>query len=260
MADNDQNNDEYNFAELDSMDNETMADIETKETTYKRTSQNPFSDRKDILRNGLIAIGLIIFAFVLYKFLGSMFTKKPEPTTPVIQPIAQDPQPVQTVVTPVPAQPTPVAQVDPDLKQKVAAMDIAQQSIRTEVSSLSDQVGGVNSTINNLNTEVAKLNQVITELSNLVTKQSQEISILMVRTQPKVVKVVKKQILVQRITYYIQAVIPGRAWLIGSNGSTLTVREGTKIAGYGVVKLIDSIQGRVLTSSGQVIKFSQEDS
>ncbi|HAF87135.1 MAG TPA: type IV secretion protein IcmG, partial [Legionellales bacterium] len=61
-------------------------------------------------------------------------------------------------------------------------------------------------------------------------------------------------------SYYIKAVIPGRAWLIAANGSTLTVSEGTNIKGYGMVKLIDSTQGRILTSSGRVIRFSQQDS
>jgi intracellular multiplication protein IcmG len=60
--------------------------------------------------------------------------------------------------------------------------------------------------------------------------------------------------------YNIQAVIPGRAWLIATNGATLTVSQGTAIPGYGIVKLIDPVQGKVTTSSGQIIRFSQEDS
>jgi len=60
--------------------------------------------------------------------------------------------------------------------------------------------------------------------------------------------------------YFLQAIIPGRAWLISTNGDTVTVREGTRISSYGVVRFIDAKRGRVLTSSGQVIRFSQEDS
>ena len=58
----------------------------------------------------------------------------------------------------------------------------------------------------------------------------------------------------------MQAVIPGRAWLIANNGSTITVREGTPIPGYGIAKIIDPIKGRVMTSSGKEIRFSQDDS
>ena len=62
------------------------------------------------------------------------------------------------------------------------------------------------------------------------------------------------------VYYYIQAVIPGRAWLVSSQGLTITVREGTSVPGYGIVKLIDPNQGRILTSSGRTITFSQQDS
>ena len=60
--------------------------------------------------------------------------------------------------------------------------------------------------------------------------------------------------------YYIQAVIPGRAWLIATNGSTLTVREGSTIPGYGIVRKIDPNLGKVFMSTGKVIRFSQLDS
>lgn len=258
MADNDQNNDEYNFAELDSLDNESMSDLEAGADSMSTSHHQPVV-KKDIRRNALIAIGLIIFLFIMYKFLGSIFSKKTQTASqPVIAPVSQvTPQPVQAVVVPTP-QPV-ITQVDPDLKQKVSAMEIANQSMRAEVSSLTEQVNGINNNMNSLTEQMTKLNQLLTDLSSQVALQTQEINTLMARTQPKRAKPVARHVS-PRVMYYIQAVIPGRAWLIGSNGSTLTVREGTKVAGYGVVKLIDSIQGRVLTSSGQVITFSQDDS
>ncbi|MBA3536672.1 MAG: type IV secretion protein IcmG, partial [Tatlockia sp.] len=87
-----------------------------------------------------------------------------------------------------------------------------------------------------------------------------EIVLLTEKAKPKPVR---RRLIVKsapRLMYFIQAIIPGRAWLIATNGSTITVREGTRIAGWGVVKLIDPIQGRVLTSSGRIIRFSQRDS
>lgn len=270
MADNDQNNDEYKFAELDSLDNESMDD-DVPGLRKPVTSQGQDSARKNVKRNALIAIGVIIFIMVMYKLIALMFLGKnnTESTQITAAPIAKvTPQPVQTEIittappTPVVEQPQPIINTgDSDLKQKVSSIEVSQQSIRSEVTSVGEQVGTVNNNINNLNAQLTKLNQVIGNLSNQVTKQSEEISMLMARSQPKVVKPVNyHKIRAQRVIYYIQAVIPGRAWLIASNGSTLTVREGTKVAGYGMVKLIDAMQGRILTSSGQVIRFSQEDS
>ncbi|BCA94126.1 type IV secretion system protein IcmG [Legionella antarctica] len=267
MADNDQNNDEYQFAELDALDNESMQD-ESSLNSATSSTQGRYSESKNVKRNALIAVGVLVLAMVIYKIVGWIYSGKTDvdSSQTTVTPIAQvTPQPVQTTITPTPVptiqQPQPVVtKSDTELRQKVSAIELSQQTVRAEVSSVGQQVGTVNNNINNLNAQIANLNQVIGNLSTQVAEQSAEINMLMSRYKPKPVKRVTPHIRVQRIVYYIQAVIPGRAWLIGSNGSTLTVREGTKIAGYGTVKLIDSMQGRVLTSSGQVIRFSQEDS
>lgn len=291
MADNDQN-DEYKFAELDSLENEPL---ETSEFDATRPAKGPIrhEPQKNIRRNAFIVIGVIIFAMLMYKFVGGMFSKTPttpaKDTTPA--PVAETPAPTpqptaQTEIPSQPIQPQPQTQPLPEiqpqpetppqpvvqqapaaqennsaLQQKVASIEASQQSVQSEVSSMNQQVNNVNNNVNALNAQIAKLNQVISELNVQVVKQSEVITVLLERTKPKTVKrVIRVQPAPPPIIYYINAVIPGRAWLIGTNGSTLTVREGTKIAGYGTVRLIDSIQGRVLTSSGRVIRFSQEDS
>ncbi|STX28152.1 protein IcmG (DotF) [Legionella beliardensis] len=158
-----------------------------------------------------------------------------------------------TVTTP----PSPdISQLD----QKVSALDINQQNIRSDIGTLSNQLTSINTNISNLNVKMDNLSQIITTLSATIERQTNQLTALtVVKKAPKIKRVVRR-VIAPRTIYYIQAVIPGRAWLIASNGSTLTVREGTNIPGYGVVKLIDPNQGRVLTSSGQIIRFSQQDS
>jgi intracellular multiplication protein IcmG len=273
MVDNEQNNDEYKFVELDALDGDSMGELETEPQEGEEPSaQKPSSSGNiNIRRNAIIVVVVVVIGMLTYKIFGHKIYKKTGDTLPkVAQPVAQiQKPPVNSIVTQTPVQqPMPVVEPvqpvvlenNPELTRKVSAIELSQASVRTEVGAVSQQVNAVSNNINSLNNQIANLNQVITNLSGQLSKQTEEITLLMQRTQPKrVVKPVIKSI-VQRITYTIQAVIPGRAWLIGSNGSTLTVREGSKVEGYGVVKLIDSIDGRVLTSSGQVIKFSQEDS
>lgn len=267
MAENDQNNDEYKFVELDNLDNDMMGDGEPDLEKSASTFPHSDSSHSNIKKNALIAIGVVVGLMVLYKLVGYMFSSKTDTVAATHQviPIVQETPPVQTVVTPVPeqtaVQPQPIeTQNNSELSQKVSSIEVTQQSVRSEVGTVSQQVGVVNNNINNLNNQIASLNQTINALATQLAKQSEEINMLMVRTQPKrVVKHIIKTT-IPRINYYIQAVIPGRAWIIGTNGSTLTVREGTKIAGYGIVRLIDPLEGRVVTSSGQVIRFSQEDS
>lgn len=259
MAEDDQNNDEYKFEEYDSMGAESM---DEEHPDLKTPTPGPNEPQKDVRRNALIVIAIVIIFYVLYKFFGGLFSSKTEPVKPAIPPITQT-APAQPEVAPA-AIPQPVQTVikeqDLELKQKVSDIEANQQTIKSEVTTVSDQVGTVNNNVNNLNTEIAKLNQVIVELSNQVARQNSQISVLMAKAKPTKVRRAIRYPAYQNLEFNIQAVIPGRAWLIATNGSTLTVREGTRIQGYGVVKLIDSIQGRVLTSSGRVIRFSQEDS
>ncbi|MFI4918092.1 MAG: type IVB secretion system protein IcmG/DotF [Legionellales bacterium] len=270
MADND----EYEYSELESLDDESMGKDAPDNERPVPAGDAALAEKKDVKRNSLIVVGLVVFALIMYHLLGAIFGSKPKPTQePAIPTIAQIapqtpqaplvPQPLQTEITSAPIQQaaTPVQEKDTDLKQQVAAIAVNQQSMRSDVSSFGDEVSKVNNNVNDLNSEIAKLNQVIVNLSNQVAKQSGELTILMARSQPKKTsRPLVRQDMQSLVTYNIQAAIPGRAWLIGSNGSILTVREGTVIKGYGVIKLIDSMQGRVLTSSGRVIKFSQEDS
>jgi intracellular multiplication protein IcmG len=163
---------------------------------------------------------------------------------------------VQPLVTP------PVSTETPVIKQKLQDLELSQYNLRSELNAANSRLDTINNTMNSLNEKIATLTQGITRLSETVEAQANRLT-LMTAMQKKP-KVVHKRNHFKpnfpRVVYNIQAVIPGRAWLIASNGSTLTVREGSEISGYGVVRLIDAAQGRVTMSSGRVIRFSQEDS
>lgn len=257
MAENDQDNDEYKFDELDSAGEHTGEEGSGgSEQGLPPSESGP--GQKDVRRNALITVGVIFLIYILYKIFSGLFPGKTQPVKPEIPPM---PSVAATQPAAQPIQPVAVAQpVDNQLKEKVSDIEANQLSIKSEVTSVNEQVGAVNTNVNNLSTEVAKLNQTIQELATQLQKQNEVIVKLMERSRPKKVRSTKNLMVYKPLSYNIQAVIPGRAWLIATNGSTLTVREGTKIRGYGMVRLIDSIQGRVLTSSGRVIKFSQADS
>lgn len=278
MAENDQDNEEYKFEGLDSLDNQSMDNAEYDSKSSPKQPGGVEQGTK-VRRNALITVGLIVFVMLMYHFVSKMLSdrttvpSKEDIATPTLVQAPPSPtpapQPVNTEIPsqPIQAQPTiqpaPVVETNiSEVKQKIGSIETNQQNLQSEVSSLSHQISNVSTNIDTLNTQITKLNQIISDLTNQVVKQSEEISVLMERTKPKLIKrrIIRPISENLQILYHINAVIPGRAWLIGTNGSTLTVREGTKVPGYGVVKLIDSMEGRVLTSSGRVIKFSQEDS
>lgn len=274
MVDNDKNSDEYQFVELDALDNETLGSMDSNEDADSPSFINKNSSQPaDVKRNAIIVVIFVIVTVLMYKLIGGIFFSS-EATNQsikqtntmqaqVVAPKIENPNPVIATQPIQPVETIPVVnnEHNTELVKKVSAVEASQESVRSEFNAVSQKVSGVNDNLNNLNAQINNLNQAITNLSNQVLKQSEEINVLMARAQPKKrVKPISHSTVSEPLAYYIQAVIPGRAWLIGTNGSTLTVSEGTKISGYGMVTLIDSMQGRVLTSSGQVIKFSQEDS
>lgn len=260
MANKDLDNEEYIFEEPDADMHEPLGDDSNYKAREEKPS-NPFHSpelKRKLATLGATIVGLFILVFGIKYCIP---TKKQE-TTPMVQ-VAPSPmvvnKPIAEVPPPIPVESGLSKAVTDELKQKVSTIETNLQSATGQVNAVNQQLGTVNTNVNNLNDQITKLNQVITELSAQVSRQSDEIRTLMVKNKPKPVRIraIHKN---PPLVYYIQAVIPGRAWLIASNGSTLSIREGTRIRDYGIAKIIDPIQGRVLTSSGRVITFSQDDS
>ncbi|WP_133129396.1 type IVB secretion system protein IcmG/DotF [Legionella yabuuchiae] len=260
MADNDQYDDEYQFSDLDTGSPKSVEEEDIYTSPMGAQGRTGVAAPRNVKRNALIAIALIILAMVIYKFLDSFFAGKKETVKPPQKPaqvIKQAPTPPQpAVVQPIAAAPPTDDSVE--VNQKLSAMEVSQQTLRSDVNSISNQMTGVSSSVNQMASQIAQLNQLISTLNEKIEEQSQDIQRL--RTKPKPVRKVVRRVVKPTPKCYVQALIPGRAWLICTNGTTLTVREGSTIPGYGLVKLIDPHQGRVMTSSGQIIRFSQDDS
>jgi intracellular multiplication protein IcmG len=259
--------DEYQFDDLDTMDSKSLNEKEeaSEDIAPKQQSQG----RTNVRRNALIVVGLVALLMLGYKFIGSFFSTKTKTSQEIPSvPVTTTPAPV-TSVTPVPQQPEPpvqTSQVVPppsvdttEINQKLSSLEASQQDVRLNVNSVNNKLGVINTSVSELTEKIANLNRMLSDLAAKLDQQSHEIILLTEKAKPKPVRRVFIKS-APRLMYFIQAIIPGRAWLIATNGSTITVREGTRIAGFGVVKLIDPIQGRVLTSSGQIIRFSQRDS
>lgn len=256
MTDNDPySSDEYQFS-----DQEVMSTDTTVEGSGLEAEPTVDSENNNVIRNAIIVVVLVVLAMLLYKLFGSSSNETDIPAiTPA--PVAQVPPPTTVPAAPmVQAAPIEVTKVDSKVDEKLYALDSAQKTMSSDLSSMNNQLIEMNKNINALMAKMSELNTVVMQLNNKVEEESHEIELL------KMKQVVPKSIHHSAIRtrsypkYNIQAVIPGRAWLIATNGSTLTVREGTVVDGYGMVKLIDPEQGRVLTSSGRIIRFSQEDS
>ncbi|OGV44093.1 MAG: hypothetical protein A3F46_10485 [Legionellales bacterium RIFCSPHIGHO2_12_FULL_42_9] len=252
-----QNPDEYQFADLDSVEPE-LGDTEHDSLSVDSLTNEQWYNKKENVRYALIGIVVIICVVVIYKFMGSVFSSKSVVAKATV------PAPVvQPAVEPTPMQQLQPAQVVPnpsgEFSQKISALEVSQASVSSDVNNLNNQINTLSTQVNELNSKIGELTQAMNTLAAQETAQSQQLSLLSARTKPIVRRVVHTVPAAAPMYYYIQAIIPGRAWLVSANGATMTVREGTSVPGYGVVKLIDPAEGRIVTSSGRIIAFSQQD-
>lgn len=245
--------DEYHFSEDASSQVFDESDV--------TTSQSSISSRLssgNLKRNVLIAIGVIIILLFLYKFLGSFFSAKSTATVkaPTTKTVVQKPIERQPIVEPTQTFTQPVKTVqDPNIDRKLSSLQQNSAKTRDEITSLNDNVETLNGSLTGLGDKISVLNKSIAMLSEEVRQQQEEIARL--KKKPKPPKKYKQTR--PKLKYVIQAVIPGRAWLMSNKGTMITVRLGSIIPGYGKVRLIDAHQGLVLMSSGVNIIYSVSD-
>ncbi len=279
MVEND-SDDEYQLNDPDALtlESDNAFDMEPDNSSVKAGHESP--DFKRIIRHGLIVIGAIFLLLFLYKVVGTYLSNKQSNSseieiTPAPAMMSAEKQ-VQTKPLPLLQKSTPIKtqasqlvtnekNIVPEPQDKqLSVLEQQQQTMSTQVIELNTQLSTLSSTMNDMTSKVAVLNQMIVNLNEKIDTQSSQL----LSMQKKKVENVRsrtfaspsKQHATSVVRYYLQAVIPGRAWLVAENGTTLTVREGSTLVGYGFIRSIDTKQGRVFTSSGKTIKFSQADS
>lgn len=268
------NEEEYHFA-VDPDDFEKVQDFSAESQSESIKQKFDFKKILDIskiqeflkeniqVRNALIAFFVIFILVLLYELTSSLISKKQG--SKVSQTRGQ-----QTKISTFNNTKLQVGQPKFDIQDELSKKT---QNLTAELSKIKESNDVLNAKISTINSEnlkitsdfqeladkLNKLSMQIEKLSAIVEEQSQSIVSLSIkreyRPQPR------KQIIKQPVMkYFVKAVIPGRAWLIAENGSTLTVRKGSIVPGYGVVTMVDVSQGRVLTNSGKTITFGQNDS
>lgn len=134
-----------------------------------------------------------------------------------------------------------------ELKKKEAAqlakLQQQQQMSQTQLMNLRSQLTTLNSQISSVNQNLSTVSQNIQKIqSRQAREQAQKAAGH--RREQKTVR--------QHKHYFVDAVIPGRAWLKGEDGTTVTVAVGDKLPGYGTITEINPYSGVVMTSKGAI--------
>jgi len=113
--------------------------------------------------------------------------------------------------------------------------------------------------VQQLKSAVDSINSAQAQFSNTLGVLSDQINQIQTSLQPKPV-IKKAGPVIVPINYYLRAIVPGRAWIQGTDSSSRSVAVGDNVKQYGVVQNIDAEAGVVTTSSGKLIIFNSDDS
>ena len=275
-VDNIEDNDEYQFADLDGLGTESLdpvLDVDEVEvnTASEGASSPPERGRLDphmmkIIKNGVLAVGGLILFLFIYKLIISFFTTTPE-VTPKNRPVAVKKAPAPALITTKePMMPVQIAHetLNNNTDKKINALEKERERLNADLLLMHKQIRDVTQTVSNMATSLQDIKQGMEQINEKMEQQSQQMVRLQTMNHRKHVASVPKEKKVrppvERTQYFIQAIIPGRAWLMSTKGTTLTVSRGSAVPGYGDVRLINPKLGRIFTSSGRVIQFSEVDS
>jgi intracellular multiplication protein IcmG len=171
----------------------------------------------------VIVISIIIALFIIYQFIAPKPSKQ----------LAPSPEDFQTSVT----------QQLSELTQKFNRNSAKITNIEDELNRIQSLASKTDEVVNNLNTAVSELSKIVQQLT----------------LEQKTVEITKVRKIKPKITYHVRAIVPGRAWLEADDGTTVTVRPGSKLNDYGTVTKIDAREGIIRTDLGFVIKHGIND-
>lgn len=256
-----QSEEEYHFGETETVAPAAFSATEaapSKATVFERIKR----------KNIFIAIIVIVLVLSVYKLLDVLFISssshekhKNTPSAIATKPTTIAPTP--TVSAPTPASiSAPVTSAQPVMPSH-SAETVTESAVTNRLSALEQQNSAAQAALDKLTAQMTEMQNSLVGLDSKVAVISDALQKLVQQQQAvKQAQEQKKQAAkaIPKPIFYVRAMIPGRAWLITQDGSTITVSVGDTIPGYGVVDAIDSNQGTVTMSSGAIIGYSPNDS
>lgn len=140
------------------------------------------------------------------------------------------------------------------------------KQLQTQNANLSDQLSQLSNSSTALNQQVDTLSATLSAMSEQVryltqVQQQEALKAKAAKVHAHNAKVKKRHAEVKRWTakpkYYIEALIPGRAWLKSVDGETITAQVGDTLPVYGRILTIDVKRGVLTTSSGKIVRYAE---
>ena len=232
------NEEEFGSYESQQSDSISSYDAEgSASSVTQKVNEKPFVLNKRIIAVVVLALVFsLIFTFVRYK--------KNQATTPAAAPVVATKQ----------QSPAPIvysSSKTPELKSELGSLGGKVSENSNAISSLASKMNQVSADVKAVKNHQAELKPVIASVQGGVNQ-------LLAAQQRKEEKK-KQQKRIYDSTYFIRAMVPGRAWLVSRTGVTASVGVREKLPGYGMILKIDTDDGIVYTSSGRKIFYGKND-
>lgn len=242
---------EYQFSE-------TEPAIYTKANPKQAWTQ-VFANRKTWL-----VISAVIVAIVIYKLSSVIVGDKekfPEEIAPT--PAIETTQPTASSSVKAPAAQTSTPIDNPfQLDKRLAEVEHHNQQDDARLDKLETKFTTIDADFNQLRGQLSQVQDQLRALTAQLSSLQQQLAKKpeqKAKAKPVAVKPTKKPVVIERPQYYVQAVIPGRAWLVkGDGSSTISVTVGDPLPSYGTITHINPIRASVMTSSGYTIAYKPD--
>lgn len=172
-------------------------------------------------------------------------TTAPPPTS---APAAQTPLVPAQAAAPI----NPPPPTNPDLLAKVELLEEQNTKLQAQYMQKIADYEALNTSTQE---KIQALNMKLARIEISLNKMSQ----VMLESRPMVAKPIispvppPPKVIMPRLVYVVQAIIPGRAWLKSETGETVTVAEGDSLKGYGRISKIDPYDGIVEIDTGSKV-------
>ncbi len=255
MADQDNTRDEFVFE-----DEVVQEEPEYTKDSYEGSTENIKSllHNKRLMMLGGAVIGLWVITFLFDSMMPKdsieedldSLTASSEPVAPPLQATAKTGD-YDEFEDKVKNNADGVEKINENIQQQNSSIEKAHQNfnmLNTKVNKMANDISDMHYQYNSILEIERELFQKIAKIEEKMKKEEEA-----AKKKLEVKKVVKPL-----KTYFIRAIVEGRAWLVDPKGHSVTVSVGNTLTDYGKIEKIYSAQGFIVTTSGRVIQFPSD--
>ena len=155
------------------------------------------------------------------------------------------------------AMPSPAQIAREEQQSRIAAAKAQADALEAKSNALDQTINQQQQAITQLQSNMETLQESVNTLTTSVSTLTQKFDALDSKlTKPVVKQASRAASAPPPVTYFVRAMVPGRAWLQASNGSTLSVAAGNEVPGHGTVSNVALSSGQVIMSDGSVFTYN----